>query len=299
MIIIQKTSKSLWLHCKDVAVDDNCNIIEFNGDNATNSFNFKTKITVQTGNNGISKNAEIMVALKYLNNILRTLEMTLIKCEINITLTWSKNCLIVYKDVASQGAIFEITEAKLYTPVVTLSTQNNAKFLQQLKSGFERTIGCKKYLSNPELLVQNPNLNYLVKTSFQGVNWIFVFAFENDAQRISNKKNGKKFLINHKNDNITYEKITENATGQEDYYTTGCLLNHLNFKKIYRLIAMDLQKQQALDADPRATLQISFTANQNKDGNTTIFFNLEEAVETVLDFSQGTVKVFQICYRII
>ena len=62
---------------------------------------------------------------------------------------------------------------------------------------------------------------------------------------------------------------------------------------------MDLQKQQALDADPRATLQISFTANQNKDGNTTIFFNLEEAVEIILDFSQGTVKVFQICYRTI
>ena len=83
-------------------------------------------------------------------------------------------------------------------------------------------------------------------------------------------------MINHKNDNITYENIRENATGQEDYYTTGCLLNHLNFKKIYRLIAMDLQKQQALDADPRATLQISFTANQNKDGNTTIFLILKK-----------------------
>ena len=178
MIIIQKTSESLWQPCKDIpVVDDNCNIIEFNGDNATNSFNFKTKITVQTGNNGISKNAEIMVPLKYLNNIWRILEMTLIKCEITVTLTWSENCLIVYKDVVSQGAIFEITEAKPYIPVVTLSTQDNVNFLQQLKSGFKRTIGCKKYLSKLELLARNPNLNYLVKPSFQGVNRIFVLAF--------------------------------------------------------------------------------------------------------------------------
>ena len=102
----------------------------------------------------------------------------------------------------------------------------------------------------------------------------------------------KSFLINHRNNNITYVNITKNATGQEDYYKTGCLLNYLNFKKIYKMIAMDLQKQQALDADPRATQQISFTANRNKDGNTTFLFNLEEAVETTLDFSQGTVKVF-------
>ena len=70
--------------------------------------------------------------------------------------------------------------------MVTLSTQDNAKLLQQLKSGFKRTIIWN--LSKPELLAQNPNLNHLVKTRFQGVNRLFVLAFENDAQRTSNKR---------------------------------------------------------------------------------------------------------------
>ena len=80
----------------------------------------------------------------------------------------------------------QITDTKLYVPVVTLSTQENAKFLQQLKSGFKRVINMNKYLSKPELLVRNPNLNHLVEPSFQGVNRLFVLAFENDDDRTSN-----------------------------------------------------------------------------------------------------------------
>ena len=64
----------------------------------------------------------------------------------------------------------------------------NYYHIPQLKSGFKRTISWNKYLSKPELLAQNPNLNYLVKPSFQGVNRLFVLAFENDAQRTSNKR---------------------------------------------------------------------------------------------------------------
>ena len=74
---------------------------------------------------------------------------------------------------------------KLCAPVVTLSTQDNSKLLQQLKSGFKRVISWNEYLSKPELLAQNPNLNHLVERSFQGVNRLFVFAFENDTQRTS------------------------------------------------------------------------------------------------------------------
>ena len=85
----------------------------------------------------------------------------------------------------SDGAgIFTITDTKLYVPVVTLSTQENTKFLQQLKSGFKRIINWNKYLSKPQLLAQNPNLNHLVEPSFQGVNRLFLLAFEGDAQRI-------------------------------------------------------------------------------------------------------------------
>ena len=81
-----------------------------------------------------------MVPLKYLSNFWRTLEMALINCEVNLILIWSANCVIVYTYIAYQGATFEITETKLYVPVVTLSTQDNAKLLQQLKSGFKRII---------------------------------------------------------------------------------------------------------------------------------------------------------------
>ena len=76
-----------------------------------------------------------------------------------------------------------------------------------------------------------------------------------------------------------------------DDYTTGCLLDYPYFKDHYKMIAIDLSKQQALDADPRAIQQINFTANLDRAGNTTMFFIIEEAKETVLDFSQGTVKV--------
>ena len=94
----------------------------------------------------------------------------------------------VYTDAPNPNDAFEIIETKLYVPVVTLSTQDNAKLLPQLKSGFKRTINWNKYLSKPELLAQNPNLNHLVEPSFQGINRLFVLAFENDAQRTSNKR---------------------------------------------------------------------------------------------------------------
>ena len=107
--------------------------------------------------------------------------MPLINCEVNLILTWSSTCVIA----DSNGAgTFAITNTKLYVPVVTLSTQENTKLLQQLKSGFKRVINWNKYLSKPELLAQNPNLNHLVEPSFQGVNRLLVLAFEGDAQRI-------------------------------------------------------------------------------------------------------------------
>ena len=134
----------------------------------------------QTRNNR-RKNFEIMAPLKYLSNFWRTLEMSLIKCEINLILTRSTSCVIVSTDVADQNATFEITNTKLYVPVVSLSKLDNAKPLQQLKSGFNRTVNWNKYLSKLELSAQNPNLNYLVEQSFQGVNRLFALAFENDT----------------------------------------------------------------------------------------------------------------------
>ena len=143
-------------------------------------------MTSQTGDDG-TKNVEIMVPLKYLSNFRQTLEMPLIDCEINLILKCNANCFIVSTNVANQNTTFAITDTKLYVPVVTSSTQDNAKLLQQLKSGFKRVINWNKYLSKPELLAQNPILNHLVEPSFQGANRLFVLAFANDAQRTSAK----------------------------------------------------------------------------------------------------------------
>ena len=207
------------------------------------------------------------------------------------------------------GCNIAITDTKIYVPVVTLSTQENAKLLQQLKSGFKRAISWNKYLSKLELLAQNPNLNHLVEPSFQGVNRLFVLAFENDDHRISTRRynlpiveikdynimvNGENvFDQSIKNIKVTYENIRKIAIGQGDDYTTGCLLDYPYFLDTYKMIAVDLSKQQALDADPRAIQQINFTANLDRAGNTRVYFILEEAKETILDFSQGTVKVLE------
>ena len=171
------------------------------------------------------------------------------------------HAVIIYTDVNNQVPTFTITETNLYVPIVTLSTQDNAKLLPQLKSGFKRTISWNKYIPKLELLPQNPNL---VEPSFQGVNRLFVLAFENDAQRISNKRyyipnveikdynvmiDGKNFFDQPvKNDKVTYENIRKIATGQGDDYTTGCLLDYIYFKNYYKMIVVDLSKQQVLNS---------------------------------------------------
>ena len=149
-----KTSGSLWQYCKEIpAVNNDGDIVDFNGANATDSFNFKTKITGQTAANNNDGNiagrvdVEIMVPLKYLSNFWRTLEMPLINCEVELILTWSAGCVIIYTDVAKQNPTFPITETNLYVPVITLSTQDNAKLLPQLKSGFRIIISWNKYLA--------------------------------------------------------------------------------------------------------------------------------------------------------
>ena len=94
-----------------------------------------------------------------------------------------------------------------------------------------------------------------------------------------------------KNNKATCENTRKTATGQGDDYTTGFLLDYPYFKDSYKMIAIDLSKKQALDADPRAIQQINSTAKLDRADNTRIYFILEEAKETILDFSQGTVKV--------
>ena len=145
-----KTSGSLWQYSKEIpAVNNDGDIADFDETNATDPFNFKTKITGQTaadnntGNIAGRVNVEIMILLRYLSNYWRTLEMPSINCEIELVLDWSANCDIIYINVDNQVPTFTITETNLDVPVVTLSTQDNAKLLPQLKSGFKRTISWK------------------------------------------------------------------------------------------------------------------------------------------------------------
>ena len=143
--------------------------------------------------------------------------------------------------------------------------------MEQLQSGFKKVINWNKYLPKPELLAQNPILNHLIEPSFQGVNKLFALAFENDTPRTSSKgyylliveiknynvmTNGENFFDQPIKDNkVTYENIRKIATGRDDY-TTGCFLDYQYFKDSYKMIAIDLSKQEALDTDPRAIQEI-------------------------------------------
>ena len=160
-----KTSGSLWQYYKD----------DLN-DNLANSKSFKSKVKIigKTPNNGNTKDIEIIVPPKHLSNFWRTLEMPLINCEVNLILTWSKDCVIT--NSTGEGK-FATTEIKLYAPVVTLSTKDNEKLLQQLKSGFKKTISWNTYESSIKTFAQNRYLNYLINPGFQGINRLFVLSF--------------------------------------------------------------------------------------------------------------------------
>ena len=138
------------------------------------------------------------------------------------------------------------------------------------------------------------------------MNRLFVLSFENEDDRVSHSTyslpkvetkdynvviDGREFFDQPINNmNKTNEHIRKIATGKGDDYTTGCLLDYSYFKENYKMIAIDLSKQQVLDADPRKIQQINFTANLDRE-NTTIFFIIEQEKETIFKFSQGTVKV--------
>ena len=124
-----RTSECLWQYYRNgLALNNAGAIIDFTGaSNNSVLFIFRQGITGQAGNDG-TKDVEIMVPLKYLNHFWRTCEMSLISCEINVILIWSA--------IDGQVATFAITNTKHYVAVVTLSTRDNAKLLQQLKSAF-------------------------------------------------------------------------------------------------------------------------------------------------------------------
>ena len=192
------TSGSLWNYYRDELTDEasydngpNKNVIN------SKSFKYKTSITGSTYNvtactRGYDRNKEgtkeieIVVPLKYLSNFWRTLDIPLINCEVSLTLSWSANCVITslekrlataaqgdnpeVRDHSPTGATFKIKDTKLYVPVVTLSPENDNKLLEQLKTGFKKTITWNKYRSEMSNQAKNNNLNYFIDPAFTNVN---------------------------------------------------------------------------------------------------------------------------------
>ena len=199
--------------------------------------------------------------------------MPFINCKVELSLNWIENCVVTSSDNANK-AIFKITDTKLYVSVVTLSAEDNAKLSKLLNEGFKRTAYWNEYKVNGNKIVEIPRVK---------------------IQNCNTEIDGRTFYDLPINDSIKqYDEIRKISTGQGDDYTTGCLLDFAYFEKKYRLIAVDLSKQKALDADSRAIQQIIFTGKiKATEANTRviIYYILEQSKETILEFAKGTTKV--------
>ena len=295
------TSGSLWQFRGD-EIEGN---VDLTVDNhiPNNSSSYKYKSSLITNRNGI----KIAGPLKYLSNFWRSLQILLINCKVEFPLTWNENCILTS---FAGNSTFTITDAKFYVPVVTLSIEDNARLTELLSEGFERSAYWNKYKVIPNKTYnQNNYMRELLDASFQGAKRLFVL--DNNAGddlvtanshrryflpriKIENynvKIDGRNFYDQPINDLIKqYDEVRKISTGQGDDYTTGCLLDFAYFKKKnYRLIAANLSKQKALDADPRAIQQIIFTGKASR--NVAIYYILEQSKETILKFYKGTTNI--------
>ena len=212
--------------------------------------------------------------------------------------------------MSSAGTVvtFAITDTNLYVPVVTLKTEDNVKLSKLLNKGFKRSIYWNKYKVILKDYDANSNIRERLDASFQGINKYFVLAYAR-GDNVTNKNlyrryflprleiksynieiDGRNFYDQSINDTIKqYDGIRKISTRQGDDYTTGCLLDCAYFEENYRLIAADLSKQKALDADPKAIQQIIFTGKT--DNQIRVYYIFEQSKETILEFSKGTTKV--------
>ena len=204
---------------------------------------------------------------------------------------------------APTNATFKITDTKLYVPVVTLSTKDDNNFLEQLKSGFKRTIKWNKYRSEMTNQTKTNNLNYLIDPTFNEVNRLFVLSFENEEDRTSLSKyytpkveikdfnvliDGKSFFdVPVKSKEEAYEKIM--SISKNNDYTSGNLLDFEWFSKHYKLIAIDLSKQIELE-NPDLRQQINFIGKL-EDDKATMFFIIEKSEETTFELLQNSVSI--------
>ena len=251
--------------------------------------------------------------MKYLGNFWRALNIPLISCEVSLELKWDKNCVITSleqrdigggnRDNAQTGATFDINDCKLYVPAVTLSKDDKIKLLTNSKSGFKREIIWNKYRSQTTTEAINNNLNILIYPTFTNVNRLFVLAYQNaDDRRSFSQFYLPKVLVKDfnviidklaffdlpiKTEEEAYEKIIDISRNIE--YTTGNLLDYDYFKKHYKLIAIDLSKQQVLEENEDLIQQINFIGKLEEAAN--VFIIIEKKENTILKFSQNLANV--------
>ena len=273
----QNSTGSLYQFKRDEPPDDNANAA-----NDTTSLVYKSKLINGTDNN--INNVKLVVPLKYVSNFFRSLEMPLVNCKIDLELTWHKDCMISSVNAAAgQVVSFMITNTKLYVPTVTLSIKDNTNLTKHLNEGFKRTIYWNQYVSKP--FPETPHkktgiTRFSLDATFQGVNRLFVLAFDDTAadeaadaptprnlaanQVIRNgyRKyfvppvditsynrliDGRNFYDQPINDSIRkYDEIRKIATRKGDNYATGCLLDYDYFKKNYQLIALNKENSMLI-----------------------------------------------------
>ena len=301
-----------------------------NNDNTVNSntFRYKNKITGNTYNvaagaedyiinkNG-TQNIELAIPLKYLGNVWRALNMPLISCEVSLESKWNKSCVItslerrqvdagppIVRDKAPTGATLAINYCKLYIPVVALSKNEEIKLLTNLKSGFTREIEWNKYRSQVSTEAINNNLNILIDPTFTNVNRLFVLAYRNADNRQSFSQFYLPRVITKdfnviivklaffnlpiKTEEEAFEKTVDISRNNE--YTKGNLLDYDYFKKYYKLIAIDLSKEQVLQENEDLIQQINFIGRLTEADN--VFIIIEKKEKTILEFSQNFANVF-------
>ena len=249
---------------------------------------------------------------------MESINIPLISCEVSLELKWNKNCIItsqeqrqvdsgppIVRDNAPTGATFSINDCKLYIPEVTLSKDYEIKLLTNLKSGFIRKIKWNKYRSQMSTETITNNLNILIDPTFTNVNRLFVLAYQNAVNRQSFSEfylprvmvkdfnviidKLTFFDLPIKTEKEAYEKIIDISRNSE--YTTGNLLDYDYFKKYYKLIAIDLSKQQVLQENKDLIQQINFIGRLEEAAN--VFIIIEKKEHTILEFSQNFANVLQ------
>ena len=258
-------------------------------------------------------NVILAIPLKYLGNFWRALNIPLISCEVYLELKWIENCVITSQQIgvnldggntaAPAGATLAINDCKLYIPVVTLSKDDEIKLLTNLKSGFKREIIWNKYRPQMTTEAINNNLNILVDPTYTNVNRFFVLAYRTADDRQSYSQfylpnviiKGYNVIIDKlaffnlpiKTEEEAYEKIIDISRNNE--YTTGNLLDYDYFKKYYKLVAVDLSKQQVLQQNEDLIQQINFIGRLTEATN--VFIIIEKKENTILEFSQNFANV--------